>query len=104
VPRRAQPLATVRATATLKGGGGALPVEFTLKNPSGRESVVSGVRATTGGRAVFEWTPAGNDPAGNWTLTATELATGKSVKRTIQLAAKIGGPDRRDFLWPPTGK
>jgi hypothetical protein len=64
---------------------GAIAVEFVLRDPAGRESGVSGVRATRGGQAVFDWTPAVNDPPGPWTLAATELASGKQSRSTIDL-------------------
>jgi hypothetical protein len=64
---------------------GAIAVEFALRDPAGRPSIVSGVRATSDGQAVFDWTPAVNDPPGPWTLEATELASGKEARSTIDL-------------------
>jgi len=35
---------------------------------------------------VFDWTPAINDPTGNWTLDVKELASGKTAQVQIDLA------------------
>lgn len=79
----------VRLTAMIMGQGNAIPgivpVEFTLWDPKGNTSVVSSVRGTKDGAAIFEWTPAINDPAGTWTLEATELASGKTSRTQIAL-------------------
>jgi len=56
-----------------------------LRDPAGRQSVVSDVRATSDGQAVFDWTPALNDPPGLWTLQATELASGKQARIAIHV-------------------
>jgi hypothetical protein len=83
--RRGVPL---RASAVILGERplpGVLAVEFRLADPQGRVLPVSGPRQAQGGRATFEWTPAENDPPGNWTLTATELVTGKTTGRTIRV-------------------
>jgi uncharacterized protein YfaS (alpha-2-macroglobulin family) len=65
---------------------GVLAMEFTLTDPQGKMSPVSGVRQAQKGVATFDWTPAVNDPLGAWTLTATELVTGKTVKRTFKVS------------------
>lgn len=79
----------VRFQATVSGPdkpmAGAIAVEFVLRDPAGRRSVASGVRATRRGRAVFDWTPAVNDPRGPWTLAATELASGKTARCTLEV-------------------
>jgi hypothetical protein len=78
-----------QATAAIndgKPGQGILAVEFTLTDPQGKVSPVSGVRQAVSGRATFDWTPAGNDPLGAWTVTATELVTGKSVRETVRVS------------------
>lgn len=79
----------VRVTATVscqdRPVPGAIAVEFLLRDPAGKPSVVFGVRATKDGHAVFQWTPAVNDPPGPWTLHATELASGKTAQNTIEL-------------------
>ena len=97
LPRAVRPGETLKASAVLYGKGGfsglsagcriagVLPVEFVLKDPKGRESVVSGVRASRNGAATWEWIPAVNDPAGEWTLTATEIASGKTARQTLML-------------------
>jgi hypothetical protein len=64
---------------------GVVPVEFIWRDPSGKQSIMSGVRAAKNGRATFDWTPAVNDPAGSWTLEARELASGKKAESTIAL-------------------
>jgi hypothetical protein len=79
----------VRCKATVSGQdrpiAGVIAVEFVLRDPAGRQSVVSDVRATSNGQAVFDWTPAVNDPAGPWTLQATELASGKQARIAIDV-------------------
>jgi hypothetical protein len=79
----------VRAAATVFGSdrpiAGLVAVEFVLREPSGSVSVASDVRATTAGRAGFDWTPAVNDTPGRWTLEATELASGKTATVGITL-------------------
>jgi hypothetical protein len=62
---------------------GALPVAIVLTDPAGASSVLSGVRATENGAVEFAWTPAVNDLKGKWTLTATELASGKTARQAI---------------------
>jgi len=62
---------------------GAVPVELVLTDPAGKQSVLSGVRATDNGVLTFEWTPAVNDPRGKWTATATELASGKTAAASV---------------------
>ena len=83
-PKAAAPSQPVRFQATVSGPDkplpGAIAVEFVLRDPAGRRSVVSGTRATCHGQAVFDWTPAVNDPPGRWTLEATELASGKTAR------------------------
>ncbi|MBI4023885.1 MAG: hypothetical protein HY360_02830, partial [Verrucomicrobia bacterium] len=95
-PKRAKPFELVRVTATVLCGRklfwgrkpalGALPVSFVLKDPGGAESVISGVRATKDGQAVFEWTPAVNDKPGKWTVIATDLAIERRTERAIKLS------------------
>ena len=85
-PKRGQPCearATVRGTS--KPVPGVISVAFTLKDPRGNVSPVSGVRATQNGQAAWAWTPAVNDPAGRWTLEATELASGHTARATLAL-------------------
>jgi hypothetical protein len=64
---------------------GPVPIEFTLRDPQGNVSVLSGVRATRKGEAVLEWLPAVNDPRGNWCVQAIEHASGRTVTRRIHL-------------------
>jgi hypothetical protein len=77
--------------ATLSFGGaravGALPVEFTLKDPTGRPWAGSRVVVAEGGRATLVWTPARNDPPGRWTLQARELAGGHRKAVQIRLSS-----------------
>ncbi|HEY3396073.1 MAG TPA: hypothetical protein VGM19_00290 [Armatimonadota bacterium] len=77
-----------KATATIMGGKpaqGILAVAYTLTDPAGQVSPVSGVRQATTGTAALDWTPAGNDPVGAWTVTAQELVTGKTAKTTFKV-------------------
>jgi len=80
----------VHVTATVlakdKPAPGAISVEFILRDPKGKPSIVSGVRATKDGVAAFNWTPAVNDPAGIWTLAVRELASGKTAQAKLTLA------------------
>jgi hypothetical protein len=78
-----------QATATILGGKpapGVLAVEFTLTDPQGQVSPVSGVRQAQTGAARFDWTPAVNDPLGTWTVEARELVTGKTAKGTVKVS------------------
>jgi hypothetical protein len=79
----------VHATATVMAGDNPLPgvdsVEFTWHDPSGKESIISGVRAAKNGEASFDWTPAINDPTGDWTLEVRELASEKTAQAIITL-------------------
>ncbi|MHB9026456.1 MAG: hypothetical protein ACYC7E_20150 [Armatimonadota bacterium] len=88
-PQTAKAGIPVQATATILAGAkpvpGVLSVEFTLKDPAGNDSVISGVRGTANGKAAFTWTPAVNDLPGVWTLEATELASGKTAQVKIRL-------------------
>ena len=52
-----------------------LAVEFTLTDPQGQVSPVSGVRQAQNATAAFAWTPVVNDPPGAWTLTARAMET-----------------------------
>ena len=92
VPTEAKVGQAVHARATIMGTTkpvpGVVTVSFTLEDPKGNVSVVSGVRPTRDGTAAFDWTPASNDPAGTWTIEASELASGKTAKRTFRLAAQ----------------
>ncbi len=82
-PAAARPRQELAARLEVRGKQrlipGAVPVELALLDPSGRPSVLSGVRATDAGILTFRWTPAVNDAKGKWTLTATELASGKTA-------------------------
>jgi hypothetical protein len=86
-PATARPLEEVTVTVEVHGRRGvipgAVPVEVTLRDPAGKTSVLSGVRATDGGALLFTWTPAVNDPKGKWTIEATELAGGKTANSRI---------------------
>jgi hypothetical protein len=64
-------------------------VSFVLRDPSGKEHLASGVRATKEGVAEWSWTPAMNDPIGSWTLEATELASGKKSTASIDIYARV---------------
>ena len=90
-PKTAKPNQPVKVSASLLGGSGktisgVLSIEFTLKDPSGKEHVVSGVCGTKDGIATWEWTPAVNDPAGEWMLTVTDLTAGKKAEQKINLS------------------
>jgi hypothetical protein len=91
VPERAQTGEHVRFCAQLQATAqmhGPLPVHFELIDPHGHVALDSGMRVTAkDGAAELVWTPAVNDALGTWTVTATELASGRSTKRTVVLAA-----------------
>ena len=88
-PAAAVAIQSVRFKATVSSQDhptvGAIAVEFVLRDPAGRPSVVSDVRATSNGQAVFDWTPAVNDPPGLWTLQSAELASGKQARIAIHV-------------------
>jgi hypothetical protein len=89
-PKTASANQVVHVTASVmakdKPTPGVIGIEFILRDPKGKQSIVSGVRATKDGVATFDWTPAVNDPTGNWTLEAKELASGKTAQAKIVLA------------------
>jgi len=64
---------------------GALPIQFTLVDPTGRTNILSQVVATTNGTATLEWSPAVNDVQGTWALAIDDLASGRKTVRTIDL-------------------
>lgn len=82
-PATAKPMSEVTATVQVLGKtkpiAGVVPMEITLFDPSGKPSILSGVRGTDNGTLTFKWTPAVNDPKGKWTLKVAELASGKSA-------------------------
>ena len=81
----------VTIVAAMLGGRpvpGVLAVEFTLTNPQGNVSPVSGVRQARNGAAAFDWAPAVNDPAGTWTMTATELVTGRKADAAVRVSGR----------------
>ncbi len=88
-PARTRPMREVTAVVEVRGKKapilGAVPLEITLLDPRGKESPISGVRATTAGRFAFHWTPASNDLTGTWTLKVTELASDKSAQQVIRV-------------------
>lgn len=89
-PVQARALQEVAVSLEVRGKNtiinGAIPLEITLLDPHGNSSPLSGVRATEGGRYTFRWTPAINDPTGNWTLRVKELASGKTVTATVRVS------------------
>ncbi len=89
VPKQATSLQALRAIVRVGSATepipGMVPVRLTLVSPSRQLSPLSGVLGTAEGEAIFEWTPAVNDERGPWTLTATELASGREVVQTIEL-------------------
>jgi hypothetical protein len=89
-PRKAAAGTPMVAKARLMVAGKPLPgayaVAFRLQDPTGNESVVSGVRQMRNGVAEFAWTPAVNDPPGTWTLTAIEQISGKQDRLTIKVS------------------
>lgn len=60
-----------------------VPVEVRLLDPEGRPSELDGYHAATGGvlELAYDWAP--NDLPGTWTLEATELASGKTARATL---------------------
>jgi hypothetical protein len=87
LPATARLLEEVAATIEVHGRRtaipGAVPTEVTLRDPAGKTSVLSGVRATDRGMLVFSWTPAVNDLKGTWTIEAVELASGKTARGSV---------------------
>ena len=65
---------------------GIVPVEIVLLDPEGNRSPLARIMGTERGKCTFEWTPAVNDLAGPWTLTAHECASGKQAKAVIVLS------------------
>lgn len=60
-----------------------VPVEVRLLDPQGRPSELDGYHAAVGGvlELAYDWAP--NDLPGTWTLQATELASGKTVRTNL---------------------
>ena len=88
-PESLTALRTATFRVEVRGRGGPIaapvPVEITLTDPTGKVSVLSGVRAAKAGVVEFAWTPATNDVRGVWTLRAAELASGKTAERKVRL-------------------
>jgi hypothetical protein len=87
--QQAKPMETVKVEVTVTGKGGPMPgtvpVEFELLAPNGDRSPLSRIVGTERGMCTLEWTPAVNDVAGNWTITARDCASGKEAKAAIVL-------------------
>lgn len=62
-----------------------IPLEVILKDPDGRVAEFSGYYGARDGRQELRVTPAPNDTAGVWTLTARELASGKLARHYFRL-------------------
>jgi hypothetical protein len=88
-PKEAKPMQTVSIEANVSDEGGAVsgcvPVEIKLIRPDSELSPLSRVVGTEKGKASINWTPAVNDPMGKWQVTATELASGKTISAEIEL-------------------
>ena len=54
-------------------------------DPSGQPTKYSDFTVTTDGRLTFDFTPALNDPLGNWTLSVTDLTSGTVTRRPLEL-------------------
>jgi len=62
-----------------------IPLEVILKDPDRRVAEFSGYYGARDGRQELRVTPAPNDTAGVWTLTARELASGKLARHYFRL-------------------
>jgi len=88
-PTRAKPMQAVKVEVTVVGKSGPMPgtvpVEIELLDPNGDRSPLSRIIGTEEGKCTFQWTPAVNDPAGQWTITARECASSKQAITMIVL-------------------
>jgi len=86
-PKQAEPMQAVKVEVSVTGGAGPMPgtvpVEIELLDPNGDRSPLSRIIGTEKGKCTFQWTPAENDLAGNWTITARECASGMHADATI---------------------
>lgn len=93
-PTEAKPGQPVTVTFSLSGRdakplNGQVPVEVRMYYPDGSEAWEYGQDALmTDGRLEVRWTPARNDPAGQWRIEARELCTGQKVSVTLNVAAR----------------
>lgn len=80
--------ATVKVTVSGRSGPmrGTVPVEIVLTDPRGERSPLTGVRGTEEGVCSLTWIPAVNDPAGAWTVSAVEQASGREASAEIVLS------------------
>jgi len=65
-----------------------VPVELRVTDPSGREAEFSGYYAAVGGKAAVTLNIAANDATGTWTIEATELASGKKARTSVNVTAE----------------
>jgi len=95
-PAKATPGTRVRVKVRLTDEAGApfasvVPLRFTLAQPDGTESDVSHVDVIENGAWEFDWVMPvqtahdGPAPAGNWTVTVRELASGRSDTAAISV-------------------
>ena len=64
---------------------GMTPVQVQITDPKGNTSEFSDYYAAKSGRLSIDFTPALNDIKGTWTITATELLSGKTARNKFKL-------------------
>ena len=97
---------TVKVGVTGRGAvAGEHVVEITARDPQGKESPAYHRVVRAKGPQTVTWQTAVNDPAGKWTLTATDLATGMTASREITWQANEAAKDlpALTLSWPSEG-
>ncbi len=62
-----------------------IPISVQITDPKGNPSEFSDYYAAKSGRLTIDFIPALNDIKGTWKITATELLTGKTTRKTFKL-------------------
>jgi len=86
-PKAAKPGETVEIQIQVLGASGelldaSLPLEVTYNDPM--NVTTSRYTATDNGRAILTFTPAVNDPPGEWTVRVADLVAGKTAEAVIE--------------------
>jgi len=101
-----EPLSLRVSVQTRGGAPGEHVLALSARDPQGREApAFSRVVRVVTGTETLRFATAVNDPAGKWTLTATDLASGVSGNAAITFQANAAAQDLPAFalFWPSEG-
>jgi hypothetical protein len=97
---------SLRVSVQTKGGApGEHVLALSARDPQGREAPAFSRVVRVTGTETLRFATAVNDPAGKWTLTATDLASGVSGNAGITFQANAAAQDLPAFalFWPSEG-